>query len=286
MSIVVNPTIRLLRPHQWLKNLMLFFPLLLSGQWMVKGSWGDGFLAFASFSLASSATYILNDLADRERDRAHPRKKNRPIASGLISPSAARIYAFLLLAASFFPAAVLPRGYWLWFAAYLLLSVAYSFFLKNQPVFDIFCIASGFVFRLFAGGAVFGVQVSDWLFLTVLLLALYLSAGKRLAEQNALGQSASAHRAALRHYPPGSLDIFMAISGAAVLVTYTMYVIAKHKLVFTVPLCCFGLFRYFLTVKQEGSRGDPTETLLKDPVMFLVGLAWALVVAGSIYWPI
>ncbi len=274
--------LRLLRPHQWLKNLMLFFPLFLSGQWVSSGEFLPGLLAFFSFSLASSATYVINDLFDRDRDRLHPSKKNRPIASGAVSPLTASGLAMVLLISSFALAGTLPFFYWIWFSAYLVLSTAYSTLLKDLPVFDIFCIASGFVFRLFAGGAVFGIQVSDWLFLTVLLLALYLSTGKRLAEQKMLGEQASRHRVVLDSYPPGALDGIMYISGASVLVTYTMYVITMGKFVFTVPLCCFGLFRYLLMVKN-GEEGDPTNALMKDPVMFLVGLVWSLMVGVSIY---
>ena len=159
----------------------------------------------------------------------------------------------------------------------------YFTFLKNLPVFDVFCIASGFVFRLFAGGAAFGVDVSDWLFLSVLLLAIFLSSGKRLSEKMMLGTLSGVHRKALKEYPAGALEGFMYVSGSAVLVTYTMYAITMHRLVFTVPLCCFGLFRYVLIVKR-GESGDPTDSLIKDPVMFMVGLLWVLHVGLATYF--
>jgi decaprenyl-phosphate phosphoribosyltransferase len=179
----------------------------------------------------------------------------------------------------------LPVAFLGWLLAYLGLSFAYSVFLKNLPIFDVFCIASGFVFRLFAGGAAFSVDVSDWLFLSVLLLAIFLSAGKRLSEKLMLGELSGEHRKSLAAYPDGVLDGFMFMSGAAVLVTYTMYVITMHRLVFTVPLCCFGLFRYALLVKG-GESGDPTDALVKDPVLFMVGLSWALMVGFSTYFKV
>ncbi|PLX72449.1 MAG: decaprenyl-phosphate phosphoribosyltransferase [Desulfuromonas sp.] len=274
--------IRLLRPHQWLKNLMLFFPPFLGGVLFLPGAFYKGLLPFAVFCMASSATYIFNDIRDREQDRLHPRKQNRPLAGGALPVGFAVVLGSLLLIVSIALSFRLPVAFWGWLMAYLGLSFAYSTVLKDQPVFDIFCIAFGFVFRLFAGGAAFGVTVSDWLFLSVMLLAIFLSAGKRLGEMRLLGDASGDHRRSLDSYPAGSLDGFMYLSGAAVLVTCTMYVITKHKLFFTVPLCCFGLFRYMLVVKRGGS-GDPTDTLIKDPVMFLVGLLWVAMVGVATY---
>lgn len=272
-----------LRPHQWLKNLILFFPPFLGGALLKPGVLHKGLLPFAAFCLASSFTYILNDILDRERDRLHPRKRLRAIASGALPLLPALGVGGGLLLVSLALAVTVSWRFLAFLLLYLLVSALYSHALKAQPVFDIFCIASGFVFRLLAGGEAFGVAVSDWLFLSVFLLALFLSAGKRLGEKQLLGDDAGDHRRSLEEYPEGVLEALMHISAAAVLVTYTLYVIAKHKLVFTVPLCCFGLFRYILVVRRGGS-GDPTAALIKDPVLFCVGLAWALMVGLAIYW--
>ncbi len=275
----------LFRPQQWLKNLILFFPPFLGGILFDGGMLLKGLLPFVAFCLVSSATYVFNDIIDRDNDRRHPKKCLRPIASGAVSPIIAAVLAVVLLLVSLMISSQLPLPFLYWLVAYLGLSFAYSLFLKNLPVFDIFCIASGFVFRLFAGGAAFGVEVSDWLFLSVLLLAIFLSAGKRLGEKSILGESSGKHRKSLAAYPEGVLDGFMFMSGAAVLVTYTIYVITMHRLVFTVPLCCFGLFRYALLVKGEES-GDPTDSLVKDPVMFMVGLSWVVMVGFSTYFKV
>lgn len=272
----------LLRPHQWLKNLILFFPVFLDGSLFQAGRLGLGVVPFAAFSLASSATYIVNDLRDREQDRHHPKKCQRPLASGAIKVKAAVVVALLAMAGAVFLTLLQPVLFAVWLLAYLLLTSAYSFGLKNQPILDIFCIASGFVFRLFAGGAVFNISVSNWLFLTVLLLALFLSCGKRLAEKNLLGNQSIDHRRALEEYPPGVLEGFMFMSGAAVLVTYTLYVISRHQLIYSVPLCCFGLFRYILLVKR-GRSGDPTEALVRDPVLFIVGFVWVVMIGVVVY---
>lgn len=279
---MISPYLKILRPHQWLKNLMLFFPPFLGGVLFTPGFFQKGLLPFAVFCIASSATYIFNDIRDQEQDRFHPNKQHRPIASGAVSVSKAAVFGSVLFLASILLSLKLPVMFLAWLMAYLGLSFAYSTVLKDQPIFDIFCVASGFVFRLFAGGAAFDVKVSDWLFLSVLLLALFLSAGKRLGEKMLLGESSGQHRKSLDAYPDGTLDGFMYMSGAAVLVTYTMYVITMHKLVFTVPLCCFGLFRYMMIVKRGGS-GDPTDSLLKDPVLFMVGLVWVVMVGVSTY---
>ena len=280
---MISHYLKLLRPHQWLKNLILFFPPFLGGILLKPGILAKGMLPFSAFCLASSFTYILNDILDRERDAIHPVKRQRGIASGAVPIPAALVIGGLLLGSALVLAVAVSWRFLAFVLLYLLVSALYSHALKDQPVFDIFCIASGFVFRLLAGGEAFGVVVSDWLFLSVLLLALFLSSGKRLGEKQLLGAEAGDHRRSLEEYPAGVLEALMYISAAAVLVTYTLYVIAKHKLVYTVPLCCFGLFRYILIVKRGGS-GDPTLSLVKDPVLFCVGLVWVLMVGLGIYW--
>lgn len=274
--------VKLARLSQWIKNLMLFFPPFLGGVFVWPGSLTRGALPFAAFCCASSSVYIFNDIIDFQHDREHPDKRNRPIPSGAVSiPSA------MWLSGSFLIGAVLtgflvsvPFLYLV--VAYLSVSAWYTLRLKHLPLFDIFCISSGFVFRLLAGGEAFGIVISDWLFLSVFLLSLFLSTGKRLCEKNRLGAEAGQHRKALLLYPAGFLEGAMYLTGGVVLVTYTMYVISRHTLIYTVPLCCFGLLRYILRV-QSGNGGDPTESLLKDPLLFMIGLVWVVMVAGAIY---
>jgi 4-hydroxybenzoate polyprenyltransferase len=169
-------------------------------------------------------------------------------------------------------------------ATYLTISLAYSFVLKNYPVIDLFCISSGFIIRLMAGGALFSVTVSEWLFLSVLLLSLFLSSGKRLGEKSMLGNSAGKHRKVLLAYPDGYLEGILLLTGSAVLVTYSMYVVNRHSLLLlaTVPLCCFGLMRYIFRVKS-GDGGDPTESLTKDIPLLLTGILWASMIGWGIY---
>jgi len=276
--------IRLLRPIQWLKNLMLFFPPFLGGTIFQIQSFESILVPFASFCLASSATYIINDLSDLNADKEHPLKRFRPIASGDITVKGARLLAGVLIVTCLFFSATISQKFTVLIIAYLLVSVFYSLTLKNYPLIDLFCIASGFIFRLLAGGEAFRVNISEWLFLSVFLLAIFLSTGKRYSEKQSLGNGADRHRRALAAYPEGFLNGVMFMSGAVVLVTYTMYVISRHStlLLYTVPLCCFGLLRYILRV-QTGKSGDPTESLTRDIPLLIVGLSWVAMVGWGVY---
>jgi decaprenyl-phosphate phosphoribosyltransferase len=272
----------MLRPTQWLKNLMLFFPPFLTGQIMLPGVASKGIVPFCAFCLVSSAGYILNDLSDSVRDGHHPRKRLRPISSGLVSTSGARLFSALLLISGLLLAGQISSRVLLLLTAYAVVSISYSLHLKNFPIVDLFCISAGFLIRLQAGGELFRVPISPWLFLSVFLLAMFLSTGKRLSEMRSLGALAGEHRASLAHYPPGFLDGTMYMSGGAVLVTYAMYALNKQMLIYSVPLCLFGLLRYMFRV-SSGKGGDPTESLLKDRLLFVVGILWVVMVVWSIY---
>lgn len=277
------PYVRMLRPAQWLKNLLLFFPPFLGGSLLVclKLSSITPFLAFC---LVSSSTYILNDILDRDHDSHHPEKRNRPLPAGLISVRAAWLLSAFLLFAGAIAAWLVSASFLVLLAMYILISTAYSIKLKDFALFDIFCISSGFLLRLEAGGVAFNVIISEWLFLSVFLLSIFLSTGKRLSEKQRLGDAAENHRKALVTYPQGFLEGTMYMTGGSVLVTYTMYVISRHSslLLYTVPLCVFGLLRYLLRI-QLGKGGDPTESLTRDLPLLIVGLTWAVMVGWGIY---
>jgi 4-hydroxybenzoate polyprenyltransferase len=273
----------MLRPTQWLKNLMLFFPPFLGGQLLQPGLAAKGILPVAAFCLASSAGYLMNDIVDRERDACHPQKNRRPIPSGAVSIWKAGIIAGALFITSFAMSLQVSLVFTAILLGYVVLSASYSLFFKSLPVVDLFCIALGFVLRLMAGGEAFHVVITPWLFLSVFLLAVFLSTGKRLCEYRLLGDDAGEHRKSLQRYPPGFLDGTMYMTGGVVLVTYSMYALARPKLLYSVPLCAFGLLRYIFRI-QSGQSGDPTESLLKDRILFAVGLLWTLMVSWSVYW--
>lgn len=278
----LNGIITIVRPKQWLKNLMLFFPPFLEGTLHYKFTYYTGYLAFFAFCLVSSSSYIINDLLDLPNDAVHPHKKNRPIPSGRISIRTAFIVSSILVFCGFWIAFLVSGHFVLFLAGYFVLTFLYSIKLKHVPIVDIFIISSGFILRLLAGGVAFSVAISNWLFLSVFLLALFLSAGKRLSEQSSLGDVAIHHRPSLAGYPPGLLEGTMFITASSVLVTYSMYVISHRALLYSVPVCTFGLLRYIYRVKS-GSSGDPTESLLKDPQLFATGALWLAIVSWSIY---
>lgn len=261
---------------------MLLFPPFLGGGLFHAGIIARGTFPIIAFCLASSATYIVNDILDAANDSLHPRKQLRPIPSGLVNKTSAVILAIFLFAASILLAMQTPHGFLFFLLIYTAVTVLYSIKLKEFPIVDLFCISAGFLFRLQAGGVAFRVDISDWLFLSVFLLSLFLSTGKRLCEKITLGENAGNHRKSLLLYPDGFLEGAMYMTGSAVLVTYTMYAIQRPALVYTVPLCTFGLLRYILRVKS-GLGGDPTESLLRDMPLFVVGLIWTGMVGWSIY---
>ena len=274
--------IRLLRPHQWLKNLMLFFPPFLSGAFPLPVILAEGWLPFAAFSMASSANYLFNDLVDRNNDKLHPEKSKRPLPAGLVPVPVAAVACAVLATLAAITCLMVSTRFTLFVGIYLVVNLAYSVKLKYMPLVDVFCIAFGFVLRLYAGGEAFGVVVSDWLFLTVFLLAAFLSFGKRFSERRHLGENAGLHRRSLEEYPEGLLEGSLYLSGAAVLVTYSMYAISKPAMVYTVPLCMFGLLRYLMRIKS-GQGGDPTDALLRDIPLMITGLFWVLLVGWCVY---
>jgi len=282
MSMNILPYIKLLRPHQWLKNLMLFFPPLLSGALIHPGMASRGLLPFVSFCCASSTMYVFNDLVDHNRDALHPDKKFRPLPSGRISRRVAIFLCSLLLLTTIVTALQLSGKFISLILIYMGVSVLYSMLLRDLPIIDLFCISLGFVLRLYSGGEAFDILISDWLFLTVFLLSIFLSVGKRYSEKRDLGDVAGTHRRTLGIYPEGFLESVMMLSGAAVLVTYSVYATRTPFMVYSVPLCFFGLLRYLLRIKS-GKTGDPTEALIKDVPLLATGILWILLVGWCVY---
>ena len=272
----------LLRPRQWVKNVFVFAPLIFAGEFLKLQSIEKVALAALIFCVASSATYILNDLTDIERDRRHPKKsKSRPLASGLVSVAQAitllLILYVALLAAWFFMPSVLYVV-----LGYLLLNLAYTFVLKHQPVIDIFTIAIGFVLRVYAGAMALSVPVSSWMFVTTLCLALYLAAVKRGQE---LASNGSDSREVLQHYTPALIDRYAEMAATGALLFYSLFVMtARPEMVMTIPLVLYGLYRYWFIVESKDCGESPTDALLGDWQLLLTVAIWGVVSAVSI-WP-
>jgi len=265
--------IRLMRPKQWVKNGFVFAPLLFTGELLNSNAVLQTVFATLFFCIASSATYIVNDLHDIELDRRHPKKsKSRPLSSGIVTPRA----AIVLLALLYF---VLLMGFYLMpkvllvISAYLLLNLAYTFFLKHQPVIDIFTIAIGFVLRVIAGSMALGVDASVWMCVTTLCLALYLAAIKRRQE---LANSGADGRTVLKSYTVKLVDRYAEMSATGALLFYSMFVMStRPALVITIPLVLYGLFRYWYVVESLDGGESPTDALFADWQMLAVVILWA-----------
>lgn len=272
----------LLRPNQWIKNLLLLFPPFFAGNIASPHVAATVVPALFSFCAAASASYIINDVRDMEADRNHREKRRRPLASGNISITTAVIVAVVLLAAAVEASLLVSSEFWRYVAAYLVISLSYTFLFKDAVIFDIFVISSGFLIRVLAGGNAFRVEVSEWLFLSVFIVALFLATGKRLGELITLGDNAHSHRRSLEEYTEHFLEGVLWFSASAALITYALYTIEqKSGLFYTVPLAAFGLLRYIYIVKE--GKGDPTEALLKDGQILGVGVIWAVSIGVVIY---
>jgi 4-hydroxybenzoate polyprenyltransferase len=263
---------KLLRPKQWIKNGFVLAPLVFTGEFMRETSLKQALLAALLFCVASSATYIVNDLKDIEGDRKHPTKAlSRPLAAGSVSIQAALLLLsllYVLLIASWF---VSPKVVNVIFG-YLALNIAYTFVLKHKPVVDIFTIALGFVLRVLAGAVALSVPVSGWMFVTTLCLDLYLAAVKRSQE---LSQSGTEGRQVLKQYSKALVDRYAEMSATCALVFYSMFVMSSHpELVITVPLVLFGLFRYWYVVDVLDGGESPTDALLTDWPLLLTVVGW------------
>lgn len=275
--------IKLMRPKQWVKNGFVLAPLMFSGEFLDPVAIQHALWAMLLFCVASSATYVINDMHDIERDRRHPKKsQSRPLAAGVVPVSAALLLLAGLYAVLLGAWFVVPKVLGV-IAAYLVLNLAYTFVLKHQPVVDIFTIAIGFVLRVYAGAVALSVPVSSWMFITTLCLALYLAAVKRRQE---LSQSGSEGRKVLEKYSVALVDRYAEMSATGALLFYSMFVMsAKPALVITVPLVLFGLFRYWFVVEALDGGESPTDALLADWQLLLTVVLWVLTCVWAL-WPV
>ena len=274
--------IKLMRPKQWIKNSFVLAPLLFTGEFLNPEAVQQALLATLLFCLASSATYIINDLHDIEHDRRHPKKsKTRPLAAGTVTIPTALFTLGVLYASLIWGWFYFSNVVWV-IVVYLVLNLAYTFILKYQPVLDIFTIAIGFVLRVYAGAIALSVPVSDWMFITTLSLALYLAAVKRRQELSQIGVKS---RKVLEKYSVSLVDRYAEISATSALIFYSMFVMsAKPQLVITVPLVLFGMFRYWYIVEKFEGGESPTDALLTDWQLLLTVALWVAACSWAL-WP-
>lgn len=276
LSIHVFGLIKLMRPKQWIKNAFVLAPLLFSGLFLEFDYVKKALIAMLLFCIASAATYIVNDLQDVERDRRHPKKsRTRPLAAGIVSLPSATILLLVLYVLLMCCGWLLAQKVLIVAVVYLLLNLAYTFFLKHEPVVDIFTIAIGFVLRVIAGAIALDLPISYWMCTTTLCLALYLAAVKRRQE---LTQSGTEGRKVLGKYSSKLIDRYAEMSATGALFFYSMFVMsAKNELVITVPLVLFGLFRYWYVVDVLDGGESPTDALLADWQLFFTIIIWVIV---------
>jgi len=282
--------LKTMRPKQWPKNVFVFTALVFVEQLFAPMPLLKTIAAFALFCLLSSAVYLINDVADLEKDRRHPTKRLRPLPSGQLKPPVA-IAAGVLIPLVSLPLAFLLNVQFGFVAlAYLLTMILYSFVLKNLVILDVLTVAAGFVLRAVAGAVVISVPISPWLYVCTTLLALFIGISRRRHELILLAENANEHRASLSEYTLPLLDQMIAIVTSATVIAYSLYTFSapnlppNHAMMLTIPFVIYGLFRYLYLIHVEGKGGTPEEIFFSDlPLIVDLGL-WALTVIAILYF--
>lgn len=275
---------KLFRVEHYLKNLLIFLPLFFNRHFLNIFLLRNVVFGFIAFSLVSSAVYIFNDIQDVESDRHHPKKKNRPIASGAVSISKAYLLGLISLGVSLF-FGILASNYisLLFLIIYLALNIGYSLGLKNKPLLDIAILSSGFLIRLMYGAALSSVTISGWLYLTVISGSLYLGLGKRRNEFDRMGDSTKV-REVLKYYNYGFLDKNMYVYMALSITFYSLWTVQQSNplIVWTVPIIIFIFMKYSLDIETE-SDGDPVSVILHDKSLYVLVMIYMIIMTYAIY---
>jgi 4-hydroxybenzoate polyprenyltransferase len=289
-SSVIVAVVRSMRPRQWIKNSFVFAGVMFSYKLFTPDIW-RALAAFAIFCGLSGVVYLLNDVADRERDRAHPLKRLRSIASGTLSVNAAVVAAGFLAVASLGAATALGGPFLLTAVAYVVLFGLYSIWLKHLVIVDVLTVAAGFVLRAVAGALAVDVEISGWLLICTVLIALFLALGKRRHEYLTLDAEAARHRPILAEYSAGLLDQMIAVVTASTVTAYALYTmspetVAKFRtrlLPATLPFVLYGIFRYLYLLYRRQLGGNPSELFLNDRALLVNAFLWIVAVVAIIY---
>jgi 4-hydroxybenzoate polyprenyltransferase len=276
-----------MRPQQWAKNLFIFAALIFSGNAVNLAALAKTCLAFLIFCALAGAGYIINDIIDRDKDRSHPVKKRRPIASGSLKVSSALISAILIILIVLLLSLLLPLYFGLSVIIYLFLILAYSLFLRSVIIIDIIIISLGFVLRLLAGGFAISVFSTPWALTMTFFLAIFISLVKRRAEKIELGEAVVAHRKNLQYYKKETIDYFIIISANSVILSYTSFAFFSGKnihLFITIPFVLYGVFRYMYLAFEHNMGEDPSLVFIQDRPLFYNILCWAIVSTAIIYF--
>jgi 4-hydroxybenzoate polyprenyltransferase len=273
-STLLVAALRQLRPKQWFKNVVFVPPaLVFSGEFLSPEPLLRAGVAIAAFSALSSSGYVLNDWLDREADRKHPTKRNRPIASGALPEPLALLLLLVCVAAGVTLSLWLSPLFLLIAAIYLVTTLSYSFHFKHVVILDVLFLSSGFVWRVLAGAVAIEVDVSPWLFLCTVFVALFFGFNKRRAELLHVGAHSGTRRN-LTEYSPQMLEQFQAIVTSATIITYLLYTVLgpTRWMTLTIPMVLYGIFRYIYLIDRHGEGGAPDETLLRDRPMLITGV--------------
>lgn len=288
---MLKALLKTMRLRQWTKNGFVFFALIFDKQLFLRESFLRTLAGFFLFCLISSAVYLFNDISDMEADRKHPEKKHRPIASGELSVSAAWGAAFALALISLSLGYLLAPLFSVYLAAYLIINIIYSRWLKHVPILDVLFVSAGFVLRVGAGVTLITVErFSPWLYVITTLFSLYLGFGKRRAEISLLEQGAGSHRKVLDGYTLPLLDQFITIVSGMTIVTYALYTFfaenlpANHSMMLTIPFVVYGIFRYLQLIQTGHAAGAPDEVALKDRPLQITVALWMLTVLIIFYF--
>ncbi|GAB4574057.1 MAG: decaprenyl-phosphate phosphoribosyltransferase [Anaerolineae bacterium] len=288
MAGVPYALLRTMRPRQWIKNGMVFAGLVFDAQLFVWDSVWRVTLAFLLFCVIAGTVYIINDLADIEKDRQHPKKRKRPLASGALPVSVGRAAAVVLPLVALGIALWFSRPLALTLLVYLLVQIAYSFWLKNVVLIDVMVIASGFLLRVVAGVVVIDVsRFSPWLYVVTGFAALFLAVGKRRQELLLLAEKAAEFRPAYQHYNLALLDEMLRLVTTGTLLSYTLYTFEsrpdRYGMLLTIPFAVYAVMRYLHIIHVQGKGSAPDEVLVEDiPLMITIAL-WGLVIVGVLY---
>jgi len=279
------------RPKQWTKNLFIFAGILFSQNLFDLQLLLKAIAAYFIFCALSGAMYIINDIADLERDRKHPVKSRRPIASGRLSSRHALVAAIITLPLSLGLAHFLEPSFFLVSLGYFVLQLAYSLGLKHVAVLEVCAIAGGFVLRVVGGAVVIAVEISPWLLVCTSLLSLFLALNKRRHELVSLGDEAQAHRRVLAEYTTSFLDKMIAAVSALTVLAYALYTVSGRtvavfgtkNLVYTFPFVLFGILRYLYLVHRKGEGGRPENMLVSDAPLLVNVFLWVVAVGIILY---
>jgi 4-hydroxybenzoate polyprenyltransferase len=286
------PFLALLRPKHWIKNVVLFAPLVFSRELFSSAHSLTALRAFGAFCLAASCIYVINDIADVEADRAHPAKKNRPIASGQVSIPTAVVLLVVVLGVALALTAALPTEFQVLLGSYVVLNLAYSFRLKDVLLLDVMSIAAGFMLRVLGGAYAIGVEVSSWIVLCSLFISLFLGFAKRRGELRAFQAAGEdSPRFVLRLYSVDFLDQMLTVAAAGAVISYALYTVAPRtletfgtdKLIYTTVFVLYGVFRYLYLTKTDERSENPTNLLTSDLPLILNGVLWILTCIALIY---